>query len=84
MGALAPGPEDAQKQEHGADSLANLTHGYRLSLRMPPRQKRGLAAPRTRGLCEFRFELTRSRRDVYGPFSTTRATSPRRPAETSG
>ena len=26
MGAHAPGPEDAQEQENGADGLANLTH----------------------------------------------------------
>jgi hypothetical protein len=27
MGAHAPGPEDAEKQETGADNLANPTHG---------------------------------------------------------
>jgi hypothetical protein len=36
MGAHAPSPEDAEKQENGADSLANPTHGPRLSLRPSP------------------------------------------------
>jgi hypothetical protein len=29
MGALTPGPEDAKKQEDGADDLANPTHGLK-------------------------------------------------------
>jgi hypothetical protein len=29
MGALSPGPEDAEKQENGADNLANPTHSLK-------------------------------------------------------
>jgi len=35
MGALAPGPEDAEQQEDGADNLADSTHGPKVSLRPP-------------------------------------------------
>jgi hypothetical protein len=29
MAALPPGPEDADKQQNGADNLANPTHGLK-------------------------------------------------------
>ena len=33
MGALTPGPEDAEEQDNGADDRASTTHSRRLSLR---------------------------------------------------
>jgi hypothetical protein len=33
MGALTPGPEDAEKEYNGAGNLANSTHSPRLSVR---------------------------------------------------
>jgi hypothetical protein len=33
VAALAPGPEDAEEQDNGADNLADPTHGPRLSPR---------------------------------------------------
>ena len=36
MGALAPSPEDAKKQEDGADGLTNPRHGPKPNLRCPP------------------------------------------------
>jgi hypothetical protein len=34
VGALTPGPEDAEKQENGADNLANPTHSSQAILRL--------------------------------------------------
>ena len=34
IGALTPGPKDAEKQDSGADYLANPTHGLRVFLRL--------------------------------------------------
>jgi len=36
MGALAPSPEDAKKQEDGTNDLANPTHSLEPNLRCPP------------------------------------------------
>jgi hypothetical protein len=50
MGALAPGPEDAEQQQNGADDLANPPHGPKVSPCPRPRQKRHAAhARRARG-----------------------------------
>ena len=37
MGALAPSPEDAKKQEDGANDLANPTHSLEPNLHSPRR-----------------------------------------------
>lgn len=50
VGALTPGPEDAEKQENGADHLANPTHSPQAILRLlslagaPFRRGRGVPA----------------------------------------
>src|SRR5262249_46215774 len=50
MGAHAPGPEDAEQQEDGADNQADPTHDLKVSPRRRPRQERHAAhARRARG-----------------------------------
>ncbi len=49
MGAHAPGPEDAQEQENGADGLANLTHSPQAIPAADARHECGVHAVRCHG-----------------------------------